>query len=132
MRKINLALALRQEETNFDRKGRLVSRGGNTVTMVTSITKSNGKTAQLKLADIAYRINAHLKRFEADPKINRRDDGGVRYWVPYSWHAGSYVGVRYVNYQGDYFLTKAEALRYLAWLNAGNVGTHYKMERIET
>lgn len=87
----------------------------------------------MKLAEIAARISAHLKRFEADPVINRPRDGkegGVRpYWMAGSWSSGRYVGVRYVSYQGASHLTKQEALDYLEWLDAGNVGTQFHMRR---
>lgn len=92
----------------------------------------------MKLADIAARIYAHLKRFEADHAISRRKwtDGQGRerentlYYHPGARAAGSRVSVTYVTYQGDSCLTKADALAYLAWLDAGNIGTHYEWRRV--
>ena len=86
---------------------------------------------KMTMKEIASRINAHLKRFEADPKINAAKScgGSASRLHPY-WHAGScaygrFVYVTYVSYQGQSNLTKTQAENYLAWLDAGNVGTHY-------
>lgn len=78
------------------------------------------------LAEIAAAIDAHLKRFEADPEINQRrsNKGTKRYWNASSRRAGSYVAVTYISYQGARTLTRAEAESYLSWLDAGNAGTH--------
>lgn len=75
-----------------------------------------------KLADIASRIYAHLMRLEKGHKGSKP----TRYFMPNAWPAGSRVGVRYVSYQGSWFLTKADALEYLAWLDAGNEGSHHR------
>lgn len=87
-----------------------------------------------KLADIAARINAHLKRFEADKDGVNKDDRGDGMGHRPFYHSGSgaagrYVWVRYVSYQGGAHLAREEALTYLDWLDAGNVGTHYAMRR---
>jgi hypothetical protein len=85
----------------------------------------------LKMKEIADRINSHLKRFEADPEINKTDP---RYQTrPYYYAGAAYVGgarisVGYVSYQGRHSLTKAEALAYLEWLDDGNVGKHFKQQ----
>ena len=85
----------------------------------------------MKLAEIANRIHAHLRRFEADPKINVSESGkptGARkYFCTNAYSAGGRVFVIYVTYQGRNSLTKAQALAYLAWLDAGNVGKHYRV-----
>lgn len=94
----------------------------------------------VKLAEIAERITAHLKRFEADPVINAgrifRDGEWTPsptargpFWQARSWPAGRFVSVCYVNYQGHSNLTRREAEEYLAWLDAGNVGKHHKVPR---
>lgn len=85
----------------------------------------------LKLTEIAQRIDAHLERFEADPKINEFDE---KYRVHRYYHAGArrsgrYVSVCYISYQGTSQLARDEALNYLAWLDAGNVGTHYQADK---
>jgi hypothetical protein len=81
----------------------------------------------MKLAEIAENISDYLKRFEADKAINRPNKGGYRpYYGSGAWASGSRVGVRYVSYQGETYLTKAEALLYLAWLDHGFVGKHLK------
>ena len=86
----------------------------------------------MKLKDIASRIRAHLRRFEADPKINTTRPepyGGVPYFGAGAYSAGRFVYVKYINYQGSSYLTKDEATRYLAWLDAGNIGRHYEAFR---
>jgi len=88
------------------------------------------------LRDLAARISAHLKRFEADVR-----PGGINWWIDgkvgglkhyYGVGAGAsgrYVGVTYVRYQGSTFLTKAEAERYVAALDEGYVGRHFELFR---
>lgn len=82
----------------------------------------------MKNAEIAERIHAHLKRFEADPRINRYADKNRKGLHPYfharSWASGNCVYVQYVSYQGSSWLTKEQATAYLEWLDAGNVGQH--------
>jgi hypothetical protein len=82
----------------------------------------------VKLTEIAKRIDAHLKRFEADPVINARPAPNriQPYYRAYAWVAGRYVAVSYVTFQGHSNLTKEQAAAYLAWLDAGNVGQHYR------
>ena len=83
----------------------------------------------MKLQEIADRIYAHLKRFEADRKINKTDTKYKTspYYCVNAFRSGSRICVSYVTYQGGTMMKKAEALEYLAWLDAGNVGTHYDM-----
>lgn len=88
----------------------------------------------MKLKELAARISAHLRRFEADrKKINAPHDGregGLRpYYHAEASVAGSYVSVIYISYQHGSHLTKAQAERYLAWLDAGNVGRHFEAFR---
>ncbi len=85
----------------------------------------------MKLADIARLIGAHLTRFECDPEINRRDPKykTVDYFMVSACARGSRVFLRYISYQGEISLTKQEALDYLAWLDAGNVGRHWAQKR---
>lgn len=84
----------------------------------------------MKLDEIAEKIRAHLKRFEADPVIN-----AINVWKthPYyhanAYRAGSRVAVTYISYQHTSNLKREDALEYLAWLDAGNVGRHYAMEQ---
>jgi hypothetical protein len=85
----------------------------------------------MKLAEIASRIQAHLKRFEADPVINKVPAGRMThpYYLVNVWAAGAYVQIRYVGFQGNYSLRKQEAKEYLDWLDTGNVGKHFSMQR---
>lgn len=81
-----------------------------------------------KLEEIANRIHSHLLRFAADPAISHKNNL-TRFWLPVAWHSGRYVGVCYVKYQSSNFLTKPQALGYLKWLDAGNVGRHFKWQQ---
>lgn len=83
------------------------------------------------VVELAEQINAHLKRFEADPEINQPPAGSASRISPF-FNAGAFkhgngVGVRYVSFQGASQLTRAQAEEYLAWLDAGNVGKHQKL-----
>lgn len=86
----------------------------------------------MKLKEIAAKIGAHLKRFEADPKINRRDAtyGTTPYYNAGAFYSrGAFISVRYVSYQHTSHLRKNDALAYLEWLDAGNVGRHHQALR---
>jgi hypothetical protein len=83
----------------------------------------------MKLAEIATKIRAHLARFEANPKINTKHNGLLRYYGAGAHVGGARVGIRYISFQGVTYVSKAEALRYLAWLDAGNVGRHFEALR---
>jgi hypothetical protein len=79
-----------------------------------------------KLAEIAAWLDAHLKRFEADPKVNVQHPSGVTpFYEACAWASGRWVGIRYVGYQSNWNLTKPQALAYLEWLDAGGVGKHF-------
>lgn len=80
------------------------------------------------LDEIAGQISAHLKRFERDPEINKRDPkyDTIPYYHAGAWRVGSYVRVLYVSYQGGTSLKRSDAERYLSWLDAGNVGRHWQ------
>ena len=83
----------------------------------------------MKCEEIAHRITAHLRRFEKNPVINadRPDHGNTApYLHAFASHSGRWVYVQYLSYQGDNALTKQEAMRYLEWLDAGNVGKHWE------
>lgn len=85
--------------------------------------------AKPTLRDIATRINAHLKRFEGNKQINRlhRSSRTRPYYYAGAWMGlDAWVHVTYVSYQGGSNLRRAEAERYLAWLDAGNIGTHWE------
>lgn len=82
------------------------------------------------LFDIAKRIDMYLKRFERDPIINENtkpDRSGLSlYFCACSGASGRYVWVKYIAYQGSSHLTREQAVTYLAWLDAGNVGKHWE------
>lgn len=80
------------------------------------------------LAEIAERIDAHLKRFEADPAINLpMGTGRARMYR----NAGAYyfkhgvVVVQYVAYHTATSMDGANAWGYLQWLDAGGIGKHW-------
>ncbi len=80
--------------------------------------------------EITARIKEHLRRFETDSKINKRDNYGLLpFYNTNCWVGGRWLFVLYVAYQGASRLTTAQAEEYLAWLDAGNVGPHHQMER---
>lgn len=93
------------------------------------------KTANLPLPttleEIAQCIHAHFQRFERDPRINKRTSSNSI--LPF-YNAGAsankkIVHVTYISFQLTTKLSKDEALAYLAWLDAGNIGTHYEQQR---
>jgi hypothetical protein len=91
----------------------------------------------MTLTDIALRINEHLQRFAADPAIAQRECTDRKgnsytysiYWNTHAWRGGSRVMVKYVSYQGTSSLTREQAIKYLKWLDDGNVGRHFEVER---
>ena len=102
------------------------------------MSQPKGSEARIKqptLAELAKRINAHLKRIEADPALNVPYKEEYRKTLRRFWGAGAGYGggarmlVTYVAYQGHTALTKEEAIRYLERLDAGFVGTHFKAFR---
>lgn len=86
---------------------------------------------QIKLKEIASRIDAHLKRFEADKTINqpKAENRLSPYYRAGAYTAGIFVYVVYVCFQTSTAFKKKDALRYLNWLDAGNVGRHFKAFR---
>jgi hypothetical protein len=77
---------------------------------------------------IAEGIDAYLRCFEADPKINVAKEGRniSPYFHAHAWYpGGAYISVVYISFQGISHLKRDEAEAYLAWLEAGNVGRHY-------
>lgn len=91
------------------------------------------------MKEIAAAINDHLRRLENDPVFNVRRKFVLDRWVddprgePMFFHAKSYASgnrvlVEYVWYHGASSLTKEAAAKYLAWLDAGNKGKHYRVE----
>lgn len=87
------------------------------------------------MKELAARISAHLKRFEADPEINRHaaarreQDRTVPYYTARAFVAGAWIGIVYVSYQGATNVPRADAERYLAKLDAGFVGRHFEALR---
>jgi hypothetical protein len=84
---------------------------------------------KLKFKEIAERINDHLKRFEADPTIDQRNGGRLRFYRAGAYTCGSYIAIVYISYQGRSTLRRDAALAYLAYLDAGNTGRHWVQQR---
>jgi len=83
-----------------------------------------------KLGEIAERIAAHLARFEADPVVNANVPPDTQpFSSPIARVNGRCVDVFYQWSYRQSTLTKAQALGYLAWLDAGGVGRHWEWER---
>ena len=82
----------------------------------------------MRLREIAAKIDAHLKRFEADARINRPRAGTTLtpYWQAGAWHSGRWVHIIYVSYQGVRTLSRVQAEKYLAWLEQGGIGRHWR------
>lgn len=92
----------------------------------------NPSTKPPKLKDLAARIQAHFTRFEKDPKINIRKNGGLLpFFCPRSWAGGKFVYVKYITFQCDHPLTRAEAVEYLARLDAGEQIKHFDLEKFK-
>ncbi len=80
----------------------------------------------MTLPELAARINTHIQARAAQPD----EDGWVRpnvlcpFSAPAAKSAGAGVTVRYK--RGIHHkLTRGHAVAYLAWLDAGNIGTHH-------
>ena len=92
-------------------------------------TKATRETKGPKLGEIADRITAHLQRFEADPTLRetQNTDGPrfVRFNTPSAKPGGGRIRIKFVNtgLTAGVTLLKGQAIQYLAWLDAGNVGT---------
>lgn len=85
----------------------------------------------IKLAELAKRIGVHLQKF-AELERHKPATAGAqlgKYYNPTCWAAGSRLGIRYVSYQTNSYLSKADAIAYLDWLDAGNCGKHYRVEK---
>jgi hypothetical protein len=108
--------------------------------VTTAKTRTRDKQTKTAVAhELAQKIDVHLKRFERDPKINpgKRFDQETKKWIPDKLGVRDYYGARahgdrhrvwviYITYQGGSYLSIEDAERYVAWLNAGNVGRHYE------
>lgn len=109
---------------------------------MTTAKKKKAPTKTEIAKGLAEKIDAHLKRFQKDNKINwgRRWDATAKHWVPDPNGARPYynaaavgnrhrVWVVYITYQSGSYLSIADATRYLAWLDDGNEGRHYEALR---
>lgn len=103
---------------------RALSARGKPLMSTASKPKSTKPVLQ---KDIAARINAHLKRFEADPAINyAQSDRSLKpYFQTNVWSSSRWVLISYVSFQGHSSLSRLDAERYLRALDTGYVGKHF-------
>ena len=111
--------------------------------MTTDRTRERDKRTKTSVAhELAQKIDAYLRRFERSPKINpgKRYNQEKKKWVPDPMGLRDYYGasargdrrrvwIIYITYQGGSYLSIEDAQKYLAWLDAGNVGRHYEAIR---
>jgi hypothetical protein len=81
----------------------------------------NKKLTCEQIANRIYKILKELETKKLDKKFNLYEVN--------VWSGSGVVHIRYVDYWNYDTLTKVEALEYLKWLEAGNIGNHYDMER---
>ncbi|HBD95356.1 MAG TPA: hypothetical protein DC057_14405 [Spirochaetia bacterium] len=86
------------------------------------------KKVEMKLEEIAYRINKYLQEFEADKKVNTLKMKVTKYYQPSAFSTGKNIGIRYIIYQSVSILNKKDAIEYMNWLEKGNKGKHFEMK----
>ena len=89
---------------------------------------------KITMREIAQRIDAHLRRFENDPEINKPIRAGSELCPYYRAgctypNSGGYVSIMYVAYQGISAVKRDIAEEYLRRLDAGFVGKHYGIKK---
>jgi hypothetical protein len=84
-----------------------------------------------KLDEIALRIAVCLKRLEVDKEWNVRPDGRKKFYMSGACRAGAKVAISYINYQPSSYLSREDAMRYMAALEGGFRGQHWMMENKE-
>jgi hypothetical protein len=79
---------------------------------------------------VALELDGYLKKWEADPKINKplkgRHSGLKQFWNAGCWRVGTRLHVVYVAYQGVSTIDFEVAVKWLEWLKQGNVGSHHE------
>jgi hypothetical protein len=102
------------------------ARGHTTLTDVHNyLMQSENKTQTFICERLAMAINGYLEEFEAMGKL-RGKAAPVKFYNASARGSGVYVYVTYISYQGSHTLNQVEAERYLAWLDAGNIGRHFE------
>lgn len=79
----------------------------------------------MKFEEIASKINEHLQR------LSQSGQDKVKLYQPFAYYSGKgpKMYVRYVFYWTEDYLSKAEAIEYLSWLDAGNIGYQYHCKK---
>jgi len=106
-------------------------------------TSAKAPTKTEIAAALGQKINEHLQRIQNDKVLNpgKRFDKDQKKWVLDEMGVHSFYGARsrgdrhrvwviYITYQGGSHLSIAEAMKYLVWLNNGNVGRHFEALRV--
>lgn len=109
---------------------------------MTTAKKGKAPTKTEVAAALGQKIDAHLKRIEGDLTLNppKRFDEATKTWVLDPAGLSAYYGARamgdryrvwviYVSFQGGSYMSIEDAEKYLAWLDAGNVGRHFEALR---
>jgi|ERR1700738_1590587 hypothetical protein len=78
----------------------------------------------MTLTEVGKKIADHLARMEEGQLLPTHGELPVLFKA-YAWRAGNRVKVRYKSFWNPSSLTRVEAEAYLAWLDAGNHGTHF-------
>jgi len=72
---------------------------------------------------IANKIYKILKNIEDKKLVKNFNLYRVNVW------GTTKINIRYVDYHGYFALTKEQAIKYLKWLEFGNIGYHFDMEK---
>lgn len=91
---------------------------------------STGTKAALA-EDIAKRLDAHLKRMEADPKFNTNlgSSGISRLYEAHAWADKGRIGYVLIAFHGSRQLALDRALGWVTWLDAGHNGLLEQFEK---
>lgn len=80
------------------------------------------KFTDMGLKELALHLTHHLQKMES------QDDTGT-FWYAVAEVVGQYISIRYIAYRTAVRYASNEAREYLRWLEEGNRGTHWQMER---
>lgn len=78
--------------------------------------------SNMGLKELALHLTVHLQCMES------QDETGT-FWFPKAEVVGKYVSINYIAYRTAVKYSSNEAREYLRWLEDGNQGTHWAMER---
>lgn len=87
------------------------------------VSASENKTRTFRAEHLATAIDGYLKEFE---QLEQDQDVKKSFYNASAIGEGPFVEITYISYQGASKLVIEEAEKYLAWLDAGNIGRHYE------